>query len=160
MSYYDNSGQINDEALSVAGGRTFQVIQLADSAGNIVDPAQGSVVFDGEVTISSEVEISNDSGNPIPISILPRTPFTSSVASSTSSVTILEANTDRKGVSIANDGSEILRLGFTSPVSSSNCFIIMQPHSFLMLDHQLIVSNALYGIWGGVSGTAQVTEFV
>jgi hypothetical protein len=67
MAYYENSGQVNDEAISVAGGRTFQVIQLADAEGNIIDPAQGSVVFDGEVTIGSEVEIKNDSGNPVPV---------------------------------------------------------------------------------------------
>jgi hypothetical protein len=67
MAYYENNGQINDEAISISGGRTFQVIQLADSDGNIINPAQGSVVFDGEVTISSEVEIKNDTGNPIPI---------------------------------------------------------------------------------------------
>lgn len=67
MAYYDNPGTINDEALSIVDGRTYQVIQIADSQGNILDPAQGSVVFDGEVVVSSEVEIKNDSGNPIPI---------------------------------------------------------------------------------------------
>lgn len=69
MAYYENNGQINDEAISISGGRTFQVIQLADSDGNIIDPAQGSVVFDGEVTISSEVEIKNDAGSPVPASV-------------------------------------------------------------------------------------------
>lgn len=67
MAYYDNPGQVNDEAISIVDGKTFQVIQIADSTGNIVDPAQGSVVFDGEVTIDSEVEVKNDSGNPIPV---------------------------------------------------------------------------------------------
>lgn len=68
MAYYDNPGQVNDEAISIVDGKTFQVIQIADSTGTIVDPAQGSVVFDGEVTIDNEVEIKNDSGNPVPIS--------------------------------------------------------------------------------------------
>jgi len=67
MAYYDNPGQVNDEAISIVDGKTFQVIQIADSTGTIVDPAQGSVVFDGEVTIDSEVEIKNDSGNPVPV---------------------------------------------------------------------------------------------
>jgi len=44
MAYYDNPGQVNDEAISIVGGKTFQVIQIADSTGTIVDPAQGSVV--------------------------------------------------------------------------------------------------------------------
>lgn len=66
MAYYENSGQVNDEAISIAGGKTFQVIQLADSEGNIINPAAGELVFDGQVTIGSEVEISNNVGNPIP----------------------------------------------------------------------------------------------
>ena len=64
MAYDDNPVQVKYEAISIVDGKTFQVIQIADSTGTIVDPAQGSVVFDGEVTIDNEVEIKNDSGNP------------------------------------------------------------------------------------------------
>lgn len=63
---YDNPGQVNDEALNVAGGRTFQVMQLADSEGNVINPASGNIVLEGDVTIGAEVEIGNDMGNPIP----------------------------------------------------------------------------------------------
>lgn len=65
MAYYDNPGQINDEAINIAGGKTFQVIQIAYKDGNIIDPAEGSVVFNGEVSISNEVEIKNNTGNPV-----------------------------------------------------------------------------------------------
>lgn len=146
MAYYDNPGQINDEAISIAGGKTFQVIQIADSSGNIVDPAQGSFVFDGEVTIDNDVEI--------------RSPTTTSVNSSAASVTILAANSNRRGISVANDSSSVLRLSFTNPATSVNAFMVMQPKSFLLLDQQLIVGNAIYGIWDSVDGTAQVTEYV
>lgn len=61
MAYYENSGQVNDEAISIAGGRTFQVIQLADSEGNIINPSSS------DVSIGTEIEISNDYGNPVPI---------------------------------------------------------------------------------------------
>jgi hypothetical protein len=37
VAYYDNPGQVNDEAISIAGGKTFQVIQVADLAGNVSD---------------------------------------------------------------------------------------------------------------------------
>ncbi len=134
MAYYDNPGQVNDEAISITNGKTFQVIQLADSSGNIVDPAQGTVVS--------------------------RTPTTTSVASSSSSVTIISANANRRGISIANDSTQILRLSFNSPATTSNAFIVMQPGSFLLLDQQLIVGNAIYGIWVSANGTAQVTEYV
>jgi hypothetical protein len=134
MAYYDNPRQVNDEAINIAGGKTFQVIQLADSSGSIVDPAQGTVVS--------------------------RTPTTTSVASSSSSVTIISANANRRGISIANDSTQILRLSFNSPATTSNAFIVMQPGSFLLLDQQLIVGNAIYGIWVSANGTAQVTEYV
>jgi hypothetical protein len=51
-------------------------------------------------------------------------------------------------------------LSFSSPATSSNAFIVMQPGSFLLLDQQLIVTNAIYGIWASATGTAQVTEYV
>lgn len=41
--FYESSGQVNDEAISIAGGRTFQVVQLADSSGAIINPASGIV---------------------------------------------------------------------------------------------------------------------
>lgn len=69
MPYYDNPGQINDEAISIVDGKTFQVIQLADSEGNIIDPmSTGSITIDS-VTVSNEVEVTNDEGSPIPVSI-------------------------------------------------------------------------------------------
>ena len=63
--YYDNSGQINDEALNIAGGRTYQIIQLADSEGNIVDPATGEFTFDGEVVFPDEIIIGNTPDDPV-----------------------------------------------------------------------------------------------
>lgn len=91
---------------------------------------------------------------------VPRTPTTTSVASSASSVTILAANANRRGVSIANDSTATLRLSFSTPATSSNAFIVLPPGSFLLLDQQLIVTNAIYGIWSAANGTAQVTEYV
>jgi hypothetical protein len=160
MAYYENSGQVNDEAISIAGGRTFQVIQLADSEGNIINPASGELVFDGEVSIGTEVEITNDEGNPIPTSVSVRTPTTTSVTSVTSSTTVLAANTDRRGISIHNQSSATLYLSFTSPATTANSFLGMSPGSVLFLDQQLIVTSAIYGIWSSANGTAQVTEYV
>jgi hypothetical protein len=54
------------EAQSVSNNRLFEVVQLADAEGNIINPASGQLVFDGEVSIGTSVEISNDEGNPIP----------------------------------------------------------------------------------------------
>jgi hypothetical protein len=106
------------------------------------------------------VEIKNDSGNPIPISVTTRTPTTTSVASSATSVTILASNANRRGISIANDSTSILRLSYATPATSANAFIVMQPGSFLWLDQQLMITGTIYGIWATANGTAQVTEYV
>lgn len=246
MAYYENSGQVNDEAISIAGGKTFQVIQLADSEGNIINPASGELVLNGDVVIGTEIEIANDVGNPVPVksvdlgetddaaattdtgtfslislfkralqgitsiagyvdgvegsltsvdgklpalssgripvdigaislgdveikndngnpiptSVPLRVPTTTSVASSATSVTILAANASRRGISVMNDSTSVLRLSFTTPATTANSFIAMQPQSFLYLDQQLMVGNAVYGIWSTANGTAQVTEYV
>lgn len=246
MAYYDNPGQVNDEAISIAGGKTFQVIQLADSEGNIINPAAGDIVLNGDVVIGSEIEISNDIGNPIPIqstalgepddsvattdtgtfsilalvkralqgitsimgyvdevegtlttvdgklpalssgripvdigaislgdveikndignpipvSVPLRTPTTTSVASSGTSVTILAENLSRRGISVMNDSTSVLRLSFSTPATTTNAFIAMQPQSFLYLDQQLLVGNTIYGIWTSANGTAQVTQYL
>ncbi len=160
MAYYENSGQVNDEAISIAGGRTFQVIQLADSEGNIINPASGEIVLEGDVVIGTEIEIANDEGNPIPTSVPVRTPTTTSVTSTASSTTVLAANTDRGGISIHNQSSATLYLSFTSPATTANSFLGMAPGSVLFLDQQLIVTNAIYGMWSSANGTAQVTEYV
>lgn len=89
-----------------------------------------------------------------------RTPSTTSIASSETSVALLAANASRRGVSIANDSTATLRLSFSSPATSANAFIVLHPGSFLLLDQQLIVTNAIYGIWSSANGAAQVTEYV
>lgn len=160
MAYYENSGQVNDEAISIAGGRTFQVIQLADSEGNIINPASGELVIEGDVVIGTEIEISNDAGNPIPTSVPVRTPTTTSVPSSASSVTVLAANSARRGISIHNQSTSTLYLSFSVTATIANSFMGMVPGSVLFLDQQLMVTNAITGIWSSANGTAQVTEYV
>lgn len=117
----------------------------------------------GSATLSitaDGVEIKNDTGNPIPISVATRTPTTTSVASSASSVTIQASNANRKGLSVSNISTAKLYLSFTSPATTTNCFIEVPAGAFLLLDQQCIVTNAIYGIWASANGTAQVTEYV
>lgn len=95
-----------------------------------------------------------------PTSVAVRTPTTTSVASSATSVTILAANSNRRGFSISNISAEKLYLSFTAPASTANCFIEVPPGAFLLLDQQLMVTNAIYGLWAAANGAAQVTEYV
>lgn len=110
----------------------------------------------------NEVEINNDTGNPIAVANADplRTPTTASVAGSITSVTLLAANSSRKGFSFSNISEASLYLSFSDPATTANCFIKLPPGSFLLLDQQLIVGNAIYGIWSAADGTVQVTEYV
>lgn len=114
-----------------------------------------------DVTIdNTSIEVSNDVGNPIPTSVPTRTPTTTSVVSSASSVTILASNANRRGVSVFNDSTATLRLSFSNPATTANAFIGLPAGAFLLLDQQMMITGAIYGIWASANGTAQVTEFV
>lgn len=107
-----------------------------------------------------ELEIKNDAGTPIFTGVPLRTPTTTRIVSSASSVLILAANTSRKGFGISNISTSKLYLSFANPASIANCFIEVPGSGFILLDQQLIVGNAIYGIWETANGAAQVTEFV
>jgi hypothetical protein len=117
-------------------------------------------------SLYTHYKVSTISGVPLAVSgtittaTTARTPTTSSVASSASSTLILAANTNRKGFSVSNISTSNLFLSFTNPATTTNCFIQVPANSFLLLDQQLIVPNAIYGIWTAANGTCQVTEYV
>lgn len=98
---------------------------------------------------------------PMVMDVAPRSvSATVSVASSASSVSLVAANPARKGISIYNNSTAALYLSYATPATAANSFMQMQPGSLLMLDQQLMVSNAIYGIWTAANGTAQITEYV
>lgn len=223
-----SDGHRLSDAISIAGDRVFSVVQVADPAGNLVDPSAGG--GGGGGSFPSSIEISNDSGNAIPVSgpltdtqlratpititgavtgpltdtqlrasavavsgpltdtqlratavpvsgpltdtqlratavpviasVATRTPTTSSVTSSASSGVIINSNSNRKGLSISNISTAKLYLSFSNPATIANSFIEVPSGAFLLFDQQLIVTNAIYGIWASANGTAQVTEYV
>lgn len=106
-----------------------------------------------DLTVSTLTSINNKQA-------VPRTPTTTSVSSTISSTLLLAANANRRGLSIANDSTASLRLSFGNPATAANAFLVMAPNSFLVLDQQLIITNAIYGLWTSANGTAQITEFV
>lgn len=88
------------------------------------------------------------------------TPATTSVEASSTSVTILEENLSREGVTLQNRSEHTLYLSFTSPATQANAFIDILENQFVILDRQLALGNAIYGIWAGEDGkTVQVTEY-
>lgn len=107
--------------------------------------------------------VRNGEAEPIPmeVSVAPRTANTTvPVNSTTASISLVNTNTSRKGISIYNNSSAILYLSYLTPATITNSFMAMQPRSLLMLDQHLIVTNAIYGVWSEADGTAQITEYV
>lgn len=160
------------------------------------DDEQGMVDFqlNGPITLSSEVEVKNDLGNPIPVAPnvqqgngaatattlrvtlatdgpgvaaltsldnkapAARTPTTTSVASSATSVLLLAANANRRGLSIYNESTAILRISNSNPATNGNHFATLQPGGFYAEDLQAFTTGAIHGIWSAANGSAQVRE--
>jgi hypothetical protein len=117
--------------------------------------------INGELFDAFIVRGQNSAPVPILMNVAPRTLVaTVSRASAITSSTLVAANVNRKGISIANNSTASLFLSYANPATIANSFMQMQPGAMLMLDQQLIVSNAIYGIWTAANGTAQVTEYI
>ena len=134
-------------ALSVTGPLTDA--QLRNQAVPVSDGG-GSLTVDGAVAVTGQASTT----------VSARTPTTVSVASSSTSQTFLAVNANRKGLSVSNISDSKLYLSFTNPATLDNCFLELQPGTFLLMDQQLIIGNAIYGIWAAANGRAQVTEYV
>lgn len=149
---------------------------VSDGGSSItVDDGGVSLTVDGPLTDAelraTPVAVS-DGGTPLSVNgtvvvsgtastgVSQRTPTTTSVIGSASSQLLLAANNARKGMSVSNISDAKLYLSFANPASLTNCFIELQPGTFLLMDQQLIVGNAIYAIWASSNGRAQVTEYV
>jgi hypothetical protein len=85
------------------------------------------------------------------------TPFLASVAASTSSVTLVAANTARKSIVIVNDSASAdlyIKLGGTA--SATSYTYLLAPKD--ILDKQLSYTGIIDGIWSAAVGAARVTE--
>jgi hypothetical protein len=139
--------------------QTVPATALVDEFGEIISEFTISAGIVTVTNIVNEVEIKNDSGNPIPTGVPSRSPTTLSIASTTASTTIAESNVNRKGILINNQSTSDLYLSFESTATTANSFLKMAPDSVLSLDQQMIATNAIYGIWSSANGSAKVTEF-
>ena len=135
--------------------QTVSATALVDEFGNIISEFTINAGIVTVTNIVNEVEIKNDTGNPIPTSVPSRSPNTTSIPSSASSTTILSVNSNRKGILINNQSTSDLYLSFTNPAITANSFLKMAPDSVLSLDQQMIATNAIYGIWSSANGSAK-----
>ncbi len=80
-----------------------------------------------------------------------------SVAGSTSSVTLLASNTSRKGFSIYNDSTAILYIRFQATATTSNFSVKLQPDAYY--EDAIGYTGIVDGIWASATGNARVTEY-
>ena len=79
------------------------------------------------------------------------------VASSASSVTILAANSGRKGATITNDSTQVLYLLYsTGTASATNYSVQLAAGAYWELPFNY--TGQLTGIWASANGNARVTE--
>lgn len=152
--------QLRATALPVSGPLTDT--QLRATAVPVSGPLTDTQLRATPVPVSGGLTDTQLRASAVPVigSVAVRTPTTTSVTGTASSTTILASNANRKGFSVSNISTSKLYLSFSNPATVANCFIEMQPGSFLVFDQQLIVTSAIYGIWTNATGAAQVTEFV
>ena len=96
----------------------------------------------------------------VAIRLQQRIPHTIQVLAATASQLLLDANEKRSGLSIDNRSNATLHLSFAEEAQEATAFLSMAPHSFLLLDQDLIVGHAISGAWSAADGHAQVTEYV
>jgi len=82
----------------------------------------------------------------------------SQVASSATAVTILAANTNRKGASIYNASTQVLYLGLSGTTPTSSVYTVaMAAGSYY--EAPAGYNGIIKGIWASANGQADVTEF-
>lgn len=75
MPFYDNTGQVNDEAINIVNGRSYQVVQLADTDGNVVNLGGGSPGGSGSLIVSTIGPLTSP-GTTTPVSVSVGSPVT------------------------------------------------------------------------------------
>lgn len=116
--------------------------QILDSSGNDI----GSMLDGASYRLLVEALIKRSSSSAV-----------TSVAASTSSVTLLSSNTNRLGASIYNDSNKTLYLKLGATASASSYTVKVRKNAFYEVAFNY--TGIIDGIWDtGVSGNALVTE--
>ena len=105
---------------------------------------------DGELDINGQLMVTTS---------VTGTATLSSVASSASSVTILAANTARRGASIVNTSTAILylRIGGGTATATTGHSVQMAANTYYEVPFGY--TGAITGIWASANGQANVTEY-
>lgn len=160
---------------NTAGPATFsgglplaQPTYLVDANGNPISGSNGNPINLAEVGGALVALGQAVMANGIPVTVASnQTPLTASTGAKTSvasnassSVTILAANTNRKGALIYNDSTAILYLDLSGDTASSISYSVqIGAQGYFELPPQPVYTGAITGIWASANGNARVTEF-
>lgn len=112
----------------------------------------------GSKTSANSISVVLASDETVPISLpASATGTLTSVASSATSVTLLAANSSRKGYAIFNDSTQILYVAFTGTSTTSAYSVKLFSNSAITSD--FIYTGVISGIWASANGAAKITEF-
>jgi hypothetical protein len=82
----------------------------------------------------------------------------SNVASSATNVTLLAANTNRKGAIIFNDSTANLFLKFGATASTSSFTAKLAAGASFTIGADILYAGIIEGIWDAANGNARITE--
>lgn len=81
-----------------------------------------------------------------------------SVAASTSAVTVLASNTGRKGAMFFNDSSAAMYLKLGSGASTSSFTVKIAADGYYELPEGAVYTGAVTAVWASATGNVRVTE--
>ncbi len=143
------------EVTSETGQLLAPIVTAGQAAGTTGSALAGVGVlgFDG----TNYQRVKTDTAGTQIIAAQAGTATLSNVTSSATSVNLLAANTNRKGLVIYNDSSAVLYVKFgTTASTTSFTFYVAAGGHLQLLD--LIYTGAIDGIWSAANGAARVTE--
>lgn len=112
----------------------------------------------GGVTITGEVEVTNDAGNPLPVrQFASTTATTSRVASSATTVDLLAMKTTRNQASVYNESTAVLYIKFGTGASATDYTLPIAGGGYYELPVRY--TGIVTGVWATANGFAQMTEF-
>lgn len=183
ISFRESNGRATTiKTGEVESGIVVPGVQLyaKDPTGNIVPvtaDADGNFIISiGAVTVDN-VEISNDTGSPIPVNSvqLPaalgtngglkveangakNTATVARVSASATAVTLLAANANRRRVILYNDSSVNLRVKLGSAATATDFTYLLGGGDTYEAPTDWVYTGIITGIWDSATGAAQVTE--
>ncbi len=153
----DTSNALNVYVTNPAGGYSYTQGQTGVT-GSFLGSACAYYSSAPTLTNSQVNPLSCDTGGALlTASALSTTSTLSNVSASTSTVTILAANTARRDAYIFNDSTATMYLAFASTASTTAYTLQLQSYQGYEFNNA-VYTGALSAVWSSATGTARVTQ--